>query len=375
MRAGWRNGWRMKQVFTSLQEVVDHGFDDVIDVRSPAEFAEDHWPGAINLPVLSNEERAEVGTLYKQVSPFQGRVIGAGLVTSNASAHLRGPLLDKPGSWRPLVYCWRGGQRSGFFAHLLREVGWRPGLVDGGYKAYRRLVVAAMHDQPLAHSLIVLDGNTGTAKTELLYQVASRGVQMVDLEGLARHRGSVFGHRPGGQPSQKAFESALALAFARLDPEKPVLVEAESSKIGNLNVPPAVWDAMKRAPRIELVADLDERARYLRQTYDDIFADVPRLSNVLKSLIPLQGHERVDEWMALVEARDFVGLCRALMQDHYDPRYKRSRAAHDVVTVPLQLRSLCDAGLAQAADAIIERIPRLQFDPQRRSADLRSPVR
>jgi tRNA 2-selenouridine synthase len=176
------------------------GFDDIIDVRAPLEFAEDHIPGAISLPVLDDAERAEVGTIYKQVSPFTARKVGAALVAKNASVHLQGPLAEKSGAWKPLVYCWRGGQRSGSFASILGQIGWRVDTIAGGYKAWRALVVKALYETPVASPVVVLDGNTGSAKTEVLLRLGAMGMQVIDLEGLARHRGSLFGHMPGGQP-------------------------------------------------------------------------------------------------------------------------------------------------------------------------------
>ncbi len=188
----------MPLTLSSLRQVLDLDYDDIIDVRAPAEWAEDRLPGAISLPVLDDEERARVGTIYKQDSPFRARKIGAALVAKNAAKHLEGPLADKPGGWRPLVYCWRGGQRSGSFASILSQIGWRVETVAGGYKTYRTLVVRALYDDPLPSRVIVLDGNTGTAKTELLGLMAGLGVQVIDLEGMANHRGSLFGARAGG---------------------------------------------------------------------------------------------------------------------------------------------------------------------------------
>ena len=211
--------------FSSLSDLLDHGFDDVIDVRSPAEFAEDHIPGALNLPALSDAERARVGTIYKQVSPFDARKVGAALVARNVAAHLDGPLADRTGGWRPLVHCWRGGQRSGSVATILKAVGWRADTIEGGYQSWRRLVHAALYDTDLPCPVVLLDGNTGTAKTALLPLLAARGVQVIDLEGLAGHRGSRLG-ATGAQPSQKAFESALAVALARLDRRTPLVVQA-----------------------------------------------------------------------------------------------------------------------------------------------------
>jgi tRNA 2-selenouridine synthase len=202
---------------THLSQLLDPAFDTVIDVRSPAEYDEDHLPGAINLPALSNDERARIGTIYKQVAPFEARKAGAALVARNVAHHLEAALADKDGGWMPLVYCWRGGQRSGSFAAILSQIGWRAETIKGGYQTYRRLVQRSLYDDPLPHRFILLDGYTGTAKTALLPLLAARGAQVIDLEGLAGHRGSLLGRLPDGQPSQKAFETALAAALAALE--------------------------------------------------------------------------------------------------------------------------------------------------------------
>ncbi|WP_116133683.1 tRNA 2-selenouridine(34) synthase MnmH [Tropicimonas sp. IMCC34043] len=324
-------------------------FDSVIDVRSPAEFTDDHIPGAISLPVLDNDERAVVGTIYKQESPFRARKVGAALVAMNAARHIQGPLADMDGSWRPLVYCWRGGQRSNSFASILSQIGWRADVLAGGYRSYRRAVVEMLYDGTLAHRMVVLDGNTGTAKTELLQQVAARGGQVLDLEGLANHRGSVLGPRPGGQPAQKMFESRLVAALAALSPDRPVLVEAESSKVGDLLVPPAVWAAMCAAPRVQLSASVEDRARYLARTYADISADREGLKQILSLLIRLQGHARVEHWQSLVDQGAFETLALELITEHYDSRYAKSRDTHVTPSRVLPL-SLDPDGLARAAD-------------------------
>ena len=316
----------MALTLTSVREVAALDFDAVIDVRSPSEFAEDHLPGAMNLPVLDDAERAKVGTIYKQQSSFLARKIGAALVARNSARHLEGPLADKPGGWRPLVYCWRGGQRSGSFATILSAVGWRVELVEGGYKSWRRLVVHALQDEPVPSPVIVLDGNTGSAKTELLALLDRRGVQTLDLEGLANHRGSLFGDRPGGQPAQKFFESELALALARLDPERPVVVEAESSRVGDISVPKQLWAAMRSAPRIRIAAPRAERAHYLARAYADLTHDRDRLIRIVASLRPVHSAERIETWLDQAAAGDFLSLADGLMEAHYDPRYDKHRA-------------------------------------------------
>lgn len=329
--------------FASLSELHTHDFDTVIDVRSPAEFAEDHLPKAINLPVLSNEERAEIGTTYVQQSPFLARKMGAALVFRNAANHIEQQLSHHEGRWRPLVYCWRGGQRSGSFTWMLQQIGWRAEVIDGGYRAYRRLVNRYLYDDPLPHRLVALDGYTGTAKTELLSVLATRGMQVLDLEDLANHRGSLLGERAGGQPSQKTFESALASALCAMDPMRPVVVEAESSKIGVRILPPSVWEALRAAPRIEVAASLEARTTYLTRAYDDILSDADRLKDRLSPLRYHRGHEVVDGWLSLIDAGDKAGVTRALMQQHYDPAYLKSRRSRDT-----QILTQVDVGTLDA---------------------------
>ncbi|NOE33410.1 MULTISPECIES: tRNA 2-selenouridine(34) synthase MnmH [unclassified Ruegeria] len=339
--------------FPDLSQLYAHGFDTVIDVRSPAEYAEDHLPGAINLPVLNNEERARVGTIYVQESPFLARKLGAALVFRNAANHIEQHLSQHEGSWRPLVYCWRGGQRSGSFTWMLQQIGWRADVVEGGYRTYRRLVNAYLYDDPLPHRLIALDGYTGTAKTDLLALLQRRGVQVLDLEALANHRGSLLGERPGGQPAQKAFESALSSALCAIDPARPVVVEAESSKIGSLILPPSLWTALCAAPRVQITAPIEARTAYLVRAYDDILSDSDRLRDRLSPLRFHRGHEVVDGWMCLIDAGEKHALTQALMEQHYDPAYTKSRQSRSVeVLANLDIASLDDGGLSAAASQI-----------------------
>ena len=343
----------MPLTLTRLSDALSPDADTVIDVRSPAEFAEDHIPGAINLPALSNAERAEVGTIYKQVSPFDARRIGAAMVARNVADHVSGPLADRPGSWRPLVYCWRGGQRSGSVALILGQIGWRAETIRGGYQSYRRLVHERLYDEPLPHRLVLLDGDTGTAKTAILTALGERGVQTLDLEGLARHRGSLLGAMEGGQPAQKGFESALAAALEPLDPGRITVLEAESSKIGRLNLPKQLWARMLAAPRIVVAAPLAARAEYLERAYADVIADPAVLRDRLAPLRRLRGHAIVDEWSGLIDAGAFRDLAARLMQDHYDPAYARSRRIDTrEVLARVEVPRLDDAGIAGAADEV-----------------------
>ena len=289
--------------------------------------------------MLSDAERARVGTTYVREDRFKARRIGAALVARNAAAHIEERLADRDGGWRPLVYCWRGGQRSSAFAVILDQIGWRVRRLDGGYRSWRRLVSGLLYEGALPHRLVVLDGNTGTAKTDILRAVARRGGQALDLEGLAAHRGSVLGAVAGGQPSQKAFETRLATAVAALDPARPVLVEAESSRIGERMVPPALWKAMRAAPRIAVAAEPEVRAAYLTRAYADLVCDPGELRARLETLAPIQGQARVEAWCAMAAADDHQALAAALIEEHYDPRYARGamrRDARPTATIALE---------------------------------------
>ncbi|WP_103258370.1 tRNA 2-selenouridine(34) synthase MnmH [Tabrizicola aquatica] len=347
----------MAITLTSLADLATHGFDDIIDVRAPAEYAEDHLPGAISLPVLDDEERARVGTIYKQVSPFTARKVGAALVAKNAAAHLQGPLADKPGGWRPLVYCWRGGQRSGSFATILSQIGWRVETLVGGYKTWRGLVVQAVYDTPVAAPVVVLDGNTGSAKTDILNLLPGFGVQVIDLEGLAGHRGSLFGNL-GPQPSQKAFEGALALALAGLDPTRSVVVEAESSKIGNCRIPPELWKAMVAAPRVTIAAPRAARAEYLARAYADLTADPARLAATVDLLKPAHPREVIEDWQTLAAAGQFQALADSLMERHYDPRYGKHRERMAAPMAEIAAERLAPADLPAIAERLARAIMR-----------------
>lgn len=331
-------------------------FDMIIDVRSPGEFAEDHVPSAVNLPVLDNEERAIVGTTYVQESRFLARRIGAAIVARNVARHLDTALSDKPPGFRPLVYCWRGGQRSNAMALILAQVGWRTMVLKGGYKTYRRAVQKRLYDEPLNLRLVLLDGGTGSAKTDILNRAAARGAQIFDLESIARHRGSLFGAIAGEpQPSQKWFESSLHDRLARMDPTRPVLVEAESSKIGNRTLPPALWQAMREAPRIELAAPIEARADYLVRSYPEVIADRALLETVLSKLEVYPGRKQLENWRLLADAGNFHDLVREVVERHYDPSYARSskrdsRPKLGTVTLP----SLTETDRDRAADLVIQ---------------------
>lgn len=337
----------------SLESLMASDFDEIIDVRSPSEFEEDHLPNAINLPVLDDDERATIGTIYVQESRFRARKVGAALVARNAALHLQTYLFDKDGSYRPLVYCWRGGQRSNALATILAQIGWRVSVLEGGYKRYRGLVIKSVYNDPFPAPVFVLDGDTGTGKTEILQHLRNLKKQVIDLEGLAGHRGSFFGSLKSPQPSQRAFEGLLAQKTSGLDPAQPVFVEAESAKIGNRNIPPSLWHAMKTAPRLCLSASVSDRAAYLVDKYDEISRDPVRLEEAIEKLRPYQPTKKIEEWLALNDQGKHKELAEEIIIHHYDPRYRKHRKHLAVSPVEeIYLSSLSPSSLSSAAAQI-----------------------
>ena len=265
------------------------GFDDLLDARSPAEYADDHLPRAQSCPVLDDRQRAHVGTLYQQASPFDAKKIGAVWVARNIAGHIERLFLDKPRDWRPLVYCWRGGQRSGAFTHILRQIGWDAHRLEGGYKSWRRLVIDELAVLPQRYDFRVISGPTGSGKSRLLEELAARGSQVLHLEELAAHKGSVLGPLPRmQQPSQRMFESRLHARLSGFDPERPVFDEAESRRIGSVQLPDALIEAVRAAPGLRIEATLAARVDFLLRDYDYFIADPAWLIERLGQLCGLQ---------------------------------------------------------------------------------------
>lgn len=308
----------------ALQRLAD--FDTVIDARSESEYAEDRLPGAINWPTLNDAERALVGTEYKQVSPFTARKRGAVLAARNIAAHIEREGMDKPKDWMPLVYCWRGGQRSGSLATVLSAIGFRVHLLDGGYREYRRAVIAALEELPQRFDFRVVCGTTGSGKSRLLQRLAEAGgVQVLDLELLANHRGSVLGLVPGSpQPGQKQFESRVWDALRRFDAARPVIVESESKKVGDLRVPEKLIERMRASPCIRLELSLEGRVQLLIEDYDFFVRDTETFCQRLDALRVLRGHETVNGWQQAARAGRTREVVRDLLVSHYDPVYLQS---------------------------------------------------
>ena len=333
-------------------------FDAIIDVRSPAEYAEDHIPGAISAPVLDDAERAEVGTLYKQVSAFSAKKAGASLISRNIARHIEELFRENDKTWHPLVYCWRGGKRSAAMAHVLREIGWNTETLEGGYKAYRRFVVSQLQSLPPGLEFIVIHGPTGSGKSRLLGALQRAGAQVLDLEGLAAHRGSVLGNLPGRpQPTQKMFESLLLQQLSGPRPEKPVYVEGESKKIGELHVPEALMERMRASPCIVLDTSIDMRVDLLLDEYRHFLSDRDALNKQLDCLVALHGRERIAEWKSITDWRELV---RRLLVEHYDPAYRRSSNRNFIQladAAPVSIARADDDAFAAAARSILDLTP------------------
>ena len=313
-------------------------YDAIIDARSESEFALDHLPGAVSWPSLNDAERALVGTEYKQVSPFVARKRGAALVARNIAMHIERHVLDKPRDWQPLVYCWRGGQRSGSLALVLSQIGFRVQVIEGGYQAYRRAVLKALETQPLQLRFRVLCGKTGSGKSRLLAALQTQGAQVLDLEGLANHRGSVLGLVPGSpQPGQKQFDSRLWDAMRRFDPARPVWVESESRKVGELRVPERLIECMRASPCVHIDLPTDARVALLMEDYDFFVNDVPTFCARLDALRALRGHEVINGWQETARSGRIENVVRELLLTHYDPVYLQSMQRNYVGFTDAQL--------------------------------------
>lgn len=329
-----------------------HEFSDIIDVRSPSEFAADHIPGAKNFPVLNDEERAHVGTLHKN-TPFEARKLGAALISANMAQFLQTVFSSHDKSWRPLIYCWRGGMRSGAATIILSQIGWKAYQLQGGYKAYRRQVISDLDTLAKSLRFIVVCGPTGSGKSRFLKALARQGMQVLDLEALAIHRGSILGLLPGDtQPSQRYFETKLWAALRKLDPSKPVFVEAESRRIGSVSLPASLYEQMHVGKCIQLDVPLHERVRFLCEDYHFYLENPDLLKIRLSGLSHLRSRQEIEYWFSLIETGDFHTLVHELLGTHYDPLYWRSMKNHyPQLDETLKLNILCldEAGLDQAA--------------------------
>ena len=312
----------------TLRVIKCTSFDSIIDVRSPSEFREDHIPNAINLPVLDDMQRESIGTIYNQSNPFEAKRVGAALVAQNISVYLQTELAEKDRNWRPLIYCWRGGHRSGAMAKIFSDIGWHTCVIEGGYKAYRKTILDGLDQLPRQFQLILLSGPTGTAKTHILRAAANKGAQVLDLEKLANHRGSLLGSEPGIlQPAQRLFESRLVACFNSFDSTRPVYIEAESNKIGQVHIPPTLWASMRKAFRVTITAPLAARVAFLQRDYRHIIENNDNLMNILSSLRRRYSKKIFESWQADIKDHNWDGFVTAILKTHYDPSYARSAAS------------------------------------------------
>jgi tRNA 2-selenouridine synthase len=338
-------------------EIQDLGsYALIIDARSPREYALDHLPGATNLPVVNNEEYAEVGTLHR-TDKHGAYLIGVEYSLRNIANAISSVIRTIPRNDRVLVYCFRGGKRSRLWADNLRTIGYKVDVLPGGWKAYRRWVVNALETLPRAFDYRVLCGPTGCGKTRLLRALQQCGEQVLDLEGFARHRGSLIGSIPGeSQPSQKLFDTTLVDAIRGFDPGRPIWVEAESKKIGNIQLPASLLETMYASPFFRINAPMPERVTLWREDYSNLEKDPVQLMTWLYPLRELVGNDTLQQWQALADQRDMTTLFARLMTDHYDPAYLRSSGKKypKFMEAPeINLASLSASALRAAAQALI----------------------
>jgi tRNA 2-selenouridine synthase len=342
----------------SLEAIARLGeFGAVIDARSEAEFAEDHLPGAVNWPSLNDAERQAIGTEYKQVSPFEARKHGAVLVARNIAHHIEREVVGLSREWRPLVYCWRGGQRSGALATVLDQIGFSVSVLEGGYRSFRRAVIADIETRPALLNLRVICGRTGTGKSRLLQALSAQGAQVLDLEGLACHRGSVLGLMPGLlQPSQKAFETVVWRVMRCFDESRTVFIEGESRTIGRLRLPESLLERLRTAPVVHLEMPLEARVELLLADYAHFVSDVDTFCDRMAALRELRGAATVERWQALARTGNLAAVVRELLVEHYDPIYQRSmhrNFSQFEHAISLELKDGGPRSLADAASILL----------------------
>tara|TARA_A100001011_G_scaffold3711_1_gene4280 strand:+ start:897 stop:1937 length:1041 start_codon:yes stop_codon:yes gene_type:complete len=331
----------MKNMRINKIEYKNKIFDNysvIIDVRTPLEFKEDHIPGSINLPVLSNIQRHEIGIQYKENS-FLAKKIGAQLISSNISNIISKINFEK--KEKVLIYCWRGGLRSLSLYLVLKQIGYEVCLLEGGYKSYRKFVVNFLEKVAPNYKYNQIMGITGVGKTLFLKEL-SKQYQVIDFEGLAKHKGSILGNIPKQiQPTQKYFETLIYEKLINFNFKKKIWVEAESIKVGKLNIPSLIWKSMPLGKNIKLVCSLDERINYILNDYKyftlnpDLMSEALR---VLKKIIPKENFKKIE---LSLKKKDYYELVKSLIVYHYDKAYKKTRAeSHSNIYTEINLEKI-----------------------------------
>jgi tRNA 2-selenouridine synthase len=345
----------MKSKHKKIKKWENKTFDTIIDVRSPLEYEEDHIIGSINCPVLNDQERIIVGTIYKKESTFKAKIIGSSLTARNIAKHIEEKFINQQGSWQPLVYCWRGGQRSKAFSIILSEVGWRTCQLEGGYKKYRNEVINFLNRIGSKLKIILISGKTGSAKTKILQNIKLQGGQILDLENLANHKGSLLGKIPGlKQPSQKLFESKLYHQIKQLDLRKNVYIEAESSKIGNIHIPKTIWAKMIISPRIEIEADLELRSSFLLKDYRYMCENPELIKPIIYGLKNRLSKKLINDWLELITKKLWLDLTKSFLENHYDPSYSSNTIKNDrKVIKKIQAKSFSKQEISEITKLIL----------------------
>jgi tRNA 2-selenouridine synthase len=352
---------------TALNNLAE--FDCLLDARTPAEFELDHLPLAENAPVLSNEQRIVIGTLYKQQSGFEAKRLGAAFVARNIGDLIEARFQNKPRDWSPLVYCWRGGNRSGSLTHILRAVGWRATQLEGGYKAYRTFVIEQLAHIPKQFHYHVLCGPTGSGKSLMLQALVRAGAQVLDLEAIANHRGSVLGDLPDiNQPSQKRFESLVWQALKGFSADQPIFVESESKRIGKLQVPDVLLEHMRQSSCSRIDLPNDYRVQLLQNEYEHFVHNPALLHEKLNHLAEFYANDTLARWRAQVDNNEWSAFVADMLEHHYDPLYHRSLHTNyigAINAIPITPRGIDTASFDLAACELIERANTMHPSTQR----------
>ncbi|MFM7424404.1 MAG: tRNA 2-selenouridine(34) synthase MnmH [Elainella sp.] len=313
----------------------------ILDVRSPGEHAQGHIPGAISFPLFSDSERAEVGTCYKQQGRDQAVELGFALAGPKFAGFISAAK-DLSPQRRVRLHCWRGGMRSEAVAWVLQMAGFEVTLLIGGYKAFRRW---ALQQFALPKPVVVLGGMTGTGKTEILHSLVDLGAQVIDLEGLANHRGSSFGALGlPAQPTNEQFENRLALAWSQVNPEMPVWLEAESRRIGLCRIPDPLFQQMAQAPVLEIRRQRTERLAHLVEVYGAI--DRQELITATERIERRLGGLRTQQAVAHLQ-QDQLAAAFDLILDYYDRTYSYDLERRQIQIEPVEASGLSWLEVAQ----------------------------